>query len=233
MRSLCWESLFGLCGQHTPSLKPLTVMNSHPASLSHLLSWAVYQLYPAAAASCQSLSSSLALHLWSEFASGLSVSSSTMIRGSPVSASNHRDPDSASACRPIGSTIASSSLLSAGIPRPSGYALVSRRPALTSSGLTSTFRPSGSVGLRPPAPPWSSVTPAPSRSSGFSACASIARPICLGPPHPLRHPGSRALCLQAGLLSHLLRQCQLAPCIRQPFLFYGSSLHWLHHGPFP
>ncbi len=47
-----------------------------------------------------------------------------MIRGSPVSASNHRDPDSASACRPIGSTMASSSLLSAGIPPAMPWSVV-------------------------------------------------------------------------------------------------------------
>ncbi len=187
MRSLCWESLFGVCGQHTPSLKPPTVMKTHPASLSHLLSWAVYHLLPCCRCILPVPQLILSiLHLWSGFASGLSVSSSTVVGGSPVSASNLRDPDSASACRPIGSTMAPSSLLSAGIPRPSDSALVSRRPALA-SGLYCS-RPhliplslwlSWAPPSLPLAPPWSSVTPAPSRSSGSRPAPRSPEPSAL------------------------------------------------------
>ncbi len=36
-RSRCWEWPCGVCGQHTPSLTPLIILNSRPASLSHHL----------------------------------------------------------------------------------------------------------------------------------------------------------------------------------------------------
>lgn len=68
----------------------------------------------------------------------------------------------------------------------------------------------------PPALLGSSLPPAPPLSS-------VAR--ALGPTGP-RHPtGSLALRLR------LLHQCQAAPWSQRPFLFHGSSLRRLHHGP--
>ncbi|KAI2651120.1 Chromatin-remodeling ATPase INO80 [Labeo rohita] len=75
--------------------------------------------------------------------------------------------------RPIGSTPALSSLVSTvacqstsstGLHRPSGSALVGHCPAIA-SGCASSLRPIKSVGLLPPAPPQSSVAPAPLRTS--------------------------------------------------------------------
>ncbi len=123
-------------------------------------------------------------------------------------------PDSASARRPSGSTVTRLSISSTGLPRPSGSALVGRRPAiasgLRSSGYASSLHPTGSVGLLPPAsstwvlgrsgfgsPPWSpepSAPPWPPRSS--------ASPWLVG---------SLLLCL--GLLNHLLLRRRLPPVI--------------------
>ncbi len=74
-----------------------------------------------------------------------------------------------------------------------------------------------SVALAPPLPSWSLPAPQSPEAS-----------VCLGPPDPPCRPGSSALCLRPGLLSHPLRRRRSAPWSRQPFLHHVSSLHRLH-----
>ncbi len=111
----------------------------------------------------QPLCSPSAHHLCGASSARLPSSSVAVVGVSLDSASSLRGPDSASARWPAGSTMAPSSLLSAvahlstgsaGLPRPSGSALVWRRPSCTSglhsSGCASSLRPSGSVRLLHP-----------------------------------------------------------------------------------
>ncbi len=134
---------------------------------------------------------------------GLPYSSVAGAGVSLTSASSLWGPDSASARRPSGFTSAPSSLASTvihrsssstGLPRPSGSALVRRRPAiasgLLSSGCASSLRPTGSVGLLPPfSSTWvlsRSCSAADLRSSAFAlvarALGSTLAPRILGIP---------------------------------------------------
>ncbi len=135
-------------------------------------------------------------------------------------------------------TVARQSTSSAGLPHPSGSALVWRRPSCTTglhpSVFSSSLPSSGSVRLLHPL-----------GSSSVLCCSSSTvasrnphlRVGCrhhlfrLGPPDPPRRPCSLALRLCLKLLLHLLRHCWSAPWSRQPFLLHGSSLRRLHHGP--
>ncbi len=144
--------------------------------------------------------------------------------GSLVSTSSLWVPDSASARLPNCSTMTPSSLLSAvahqstssaGLPHPSGSALVccqsSSTLGLHSSGYTSSL--------------WLCQAPP---SLRLHLCRSASVPSA--PPEPPHCPGLLALCLRLGVLYHLLRRRQSAPLNRQPFLHHGSSLCRLHHG---
>ncbi|KAL0203608.1 hypothetical protein M9458_001626, partial [Cirrhinus mrigala] len=109
--------------------------------------------------------------LYSGLAAGLSGDRGGMAGGSLVSTSSLRVLHSASALRPNSSAPAPGSLVSTvGPPAPSDSALVGRRPAIASglysSSCASSLRPTGSVGLLPPALPQSSVAPAPPQTSG-------------------------------------------------------------------
>ncbi|KAL0194553.1 hypothetical protein M9458_008125, partial [Cirrhinus mrigala] len=77
---------------------------------------------------------------------------------------------------------------STGLHRPSSSALVGRRPTIASGfhsfGCASSLRPTGSVGLLPPAPPQSSVTLAPLRLSGSPPPPRLLEPWAL--PWPSR-----------------------------------------------
>ncbi|XDV34519.1 hypothetical protein PO909_004673, partial [Leuciscus waleckii] len=81
-------------------------------------------------------------------ATGLPVSSSIVVGGSPISASGLRDQDSTSARLPISFTLAPTFLISivahqstssARLPCPSGFTLIIRRPALASGLHSSGF----------------------------------------------------------------------------------------------
>ncbi len=194
---------------------------------------------------CQSLCSPSAHHLWRGLAAGLPISSSIGVESGGSLDFSLRGPDSATVLRPSGSTMASSSLVSTGarqstnstgLPHPSGSTLVSRPPTSTSglhsSSFAPSFRPSGSVGLLLP----SSSTSVLCRSaSGLPDLRlHLSRQslrLHLGPPDPLLHPGSSALCRHLGLHLHLLRRHWSAPWSRRPFLLHGSSLRRLHRGP--
>ncbi|XP_058650340.1 proline-rich protein 36-like [Onychostoma macrolepis] len=88
---------------------------------------------------CQSLSSPSvsACHALCSAASGLPVSSSAQTCGSPVSTPSLRALDYTSAPSSLVSTVAHHPTGSTGLPRPSGSALVSRRPS-AASGLHSS-----------------------------------------------------------------------------------------------
>ncbi|KTG32329.1 hypothetical protein cypCar_00004939 [Cyprinus carpio] len=112
----------------------------------------------------QPLYSPLAHHHYTASSAGLPSSSIVMARESLTSASSFRGPDSTLSRRPSSSTLVPSSLASiathrstssTGLPRPSGYAMVGRRPAIASGlrcfGCTLSLRPTCSIGLLPPA----------------------------------------------------------------------------------
>ncbi len=137
----------------------------------------------------QPLCSPSAHHHYDVSPAGLPSSSIAVVGVSLTSASSLRGPDSASARRPSGATSAPSSLASTvtrrstsstGLSHPTGSALVGRQLAiasgLLSSGCASSLRPTGSIGILPPA----SSTLVLSRS-GFSAdlriFASAARAL--------------------------------------------------------
>ncbi len=155
MRSLCWESLFGVCGQHTPSLKPPTVMKTHPASLSHLLSWAVYHLLPCCRCILPVPQLILSiLHLWSGFASVCQSPAPLWSEDpqSPPPTSETQTPPLPVDPLDLPWLLAPSSppgsldpltlpWLVVDLPSPRDY---------TAPGLTSSLCPSGSVGLLPP-----------------------------------------------------------------------------------
>ncbi len=182
-------AIFGVCGQHTPSKKTLSVMISLPASLycvlCHLLSHcSCILLVPQLILSLPSVPISmgpvsLQLH-W-----GWRI---------PVSAANLRDPDSASARRPSGSTLAPSSLVSTvarqstsstGLPRPSGSTLVGHQLALASGLHSSDFGTSL-------CPSGSSLPPAPLRLSGSPPAPRSPEPSAL--PWPSGSSPSRWPC---------------------------------------
>ncbi len=142
---------------------------------------------------------------------------------------------------PIGSTMAPSSLLStvahlstgyAGLPHPSGSALVCHRPScasgLHSSGCASSLRlrqapPSLLLHLGPLSLRLHRGLLDPRLRIG-----RLSHLLHLGPPDPPCRLGSSALRLRLGLLRHLLRRRWLAPWSSQPFLHHGSSLCRLH-----
>ncbi len=113
---------------------------------------------PAPASSTAVIWQPLCSHLYGASSAGLPVSIGAVAGGSPVSASSLRVQDSASVRRPSCSTMAPSSLCSAvsrqstgsaGLPRPSGSALVCQRPSAAPQDSTppATPRPAGSVRL--------------------------------------------------------------------------------------
>ncbi len=229
IRSQYWESWYGVCGWRTPSLNPLPIWISHPPSLSCLL--------------LSSLSSLSHHHHRCHLSAPLLTLSPTSVcwirRGS---VSLHRRHAWRIPCLslhlglwPRGSTMAPSSLLSAGLPHLSGSALVCRRPSaasgLHSSDCTSSLQlcqasPSLQLHLAPQSLRLHCVLPDP--------CLRLGRRRhlpCLGPPDPRCRPGSSALRLHLGLLHHLLRRHRSAPWSRQPFLHHGSFLRRLHCGP--
>ncbi|XDV29428.1 hypothetical protein PO909_032558 [Leuciscus waleckii] len=137
--------------------RPESSVPKPPSPTSHLP-----PLNPSSATACQPLSSSNHLR-GGGVAVGLPACSSSLVGGSPVSASNLCDQDSTSAHRSISSTLAPISLSStmahqftsfARPPRPPGSTLVARRPTLASglhsSGYISSLRPPGSIGLLTP-----------------------------------------------------------------------------------
>ncbi len=157
-------------------------------------------LYPTVAASCQPLSSSSAFLLWIGFAVGLSVSCFIEVGGSPVSASNLRDPDSTSARRPSGSTMAPS-LSVHQLRRAPSYLRYSippaaHHPSFPLAPLGSSFSP---------APLWPSGSPPPPRSPEPSALPwpswSSVSPWLIGSTSPPWTP----------------------PWSRQPFLHHNSG----------
>lgn len=108
-----------------------------------------------------------------------------LIRGSPVSTSSHRAPDSTSALRPSGFTLAQRSLGSTTDCHTSGFARLSRPSDLTvfyrHSGSTSDFRVSGfALILHPSGSLWFSHCPRSVRvPAGLpSPCLRSVAPTC-------------------------------------------------------
>ncbi len=229
IRSQYWESWYGVGGgaHHPWTLYP-SGFPTHPPSPASSCHPCHPCLTITTAVTCQPLCSPSAQHLCAGFAAGLSVSIGVMPGGSLVFPST-------SAFWPRGSTMAPSSLLSAGLPHLSGSALVCRRPSaasgLHSSDCTSSLQlcqasPSLQLHLAPQSLRLHCVLPDP--------CLRLGRRRhlpCLGPPDPRCRPGSSALRLHLGLLHHLLRRHRSAPWSRQPFLHHGSFLRRLHCGP--
>ncbi len=207
-------------------------MISHPASLSCLL----YCVF------CRLLSHCSCILLVPQLIRSLPSVEQICCR--PVSLQLHRgwkfpvsqDPDSASARRPSGSTLAPSSLVSTvahqstsstRLPRPSGSTLVGHQPALSSglhsSDFTSSLVPLAPLGsslpltpLRPsgsppePRSPEPSALPWPSGSSPSPwPCGTPSPPWAPLPPAP---------------------QLSVTSWCRQPLLHHGSSFRPLHRG---
>ncbi len=162
------------------------------------------------------------------------VSIGILAGGSLVSASRFWVPDSISACRPSGSTMAPSSHISTVAHQSTRFAGLPQSLWLH-LGQSSTI-----CRLRTPLL-WLRFIP-------LSLCLCQASPylplhhgipdprfgrwsqlLRLGSPDPPHLPGSSSLRLYYGLHHHLLRHRWSAPWSRQPFLHHGSSLR-LHRG---
>ncbi len=133
------------------------------------------------------------------------------------------------------SAVARQSTSSAGIPCPSGSALVCLRPSAASGLHSSSYTSSLRLCQAPPSL-WLHLGPLSLRlhrslPDPRLRLGRLSHLLRLGPPDPPHCPGSSALRLHLGLHLHLLRHRRSAPWSRQPFLHHISSLRWLHRGP--